>query len=83
MVDPSVNGNKYKLTENAYIIHGSVIVDTPWNFRSALIEWFAGAGQIYQGIVIHDVETNTLAKCYRGHLGCSHIWKSTVKLPML
>jgi hypothetical protein len=82
LVGPSVNGNKHKLTENAYIIHGSVVVDAPWHCRAELQAWLAGEGKIYEGIVIHDVGNNTLAKCHRGHLGGSNTWKAAVPLPM-
>ena len=82
LVGPYVNGNKHKLLENAYIIHGSVVVDAPWNCRAGLQAWLAGEGRIYEGIVIHDVGSKTLAKCHRGHLGGSQSWKSPVPLPM-
>ena len=82
LVGPKVNGNKHKLTENAYIIHGRVEVDAPWRNRDELAAWLAGEGKIYEGIVVHDAETNTLSKCHRGHLGGSTPWKGAVPLPM-
>jgi len=69
-------------TENAYIIHGRVEVDAPWRNRDELAAWLAGEGKIYEGIVVHDAETNTLSKCHRGHLGGSTPWKGAVPLPM-
>lgn len=82
LVGPSVNGNKHKLKQNAYIIHGSVVVDAPWTCHAALKEWLDTDGKIYEGIVIHDIGNNTIYKCHRGHLGGSHTWKSPIPLPM-
>jgi hypothetical protein len=82
LLGPSVNGNKHKLKQNAYIIHGSVVVDAPWGCHSALKEWLEKEGKIYEGIVIHDIGNNTLSKCHRGHLGGSQTWKSPALLPM-
>ena len=82
LVGPSVNGNKHKLMENAYVIHGSVVVDAPWQCRDGLAAWLAGEGRIYEGVVVHDVEGGTLAKCHRGHLGGAQSWKGAVPLPM-
>lgn len=81
LVGPSVNGNKHKLEKHAYIIHGSVIVDAPWQSHNSLKEWLEGEGIIYEGIVIHDFGNNELYKCHRGHLGDSYIWKGH-PLPM-
>ena len=85
LVGPKVNGNKHKLSQNAYIIHGSVVVDAPWRCQAELSAWLAGEGRIYEGIVIHDVETHTIAKCHRGHLGLlggSSTWKDACPLPV-
>ena len=82
LVGPSVNGNKHELAKHAYIIHGSVEVNAPWQTHQALKEWLAGPeGVLYEGIVIHDIGNNTLYKCHRGHLGGSHIWEG-YPLPM-
>jgi len=82
LLGPSVNGNKHKLTHNAFIPHGSVVVDAPWSCHSDLRAWLAGEGRIYEGIVVHDLGNNTLRKCHRGHLGGACVWKSPVQLPM-
>jgi hypothetical protein len=82
LVGPSVNGNKHELSKHAYIIHGSVEVNAPWQDHTQLKEWLAGPeGIIYEGIVIHDFGNNILYKCHRGHLGGSHIWEGH-PLPM-
>ena len=73
LVGPKVNGNRHKLDLHAYIIHGSMLVDAPWNSKEALKEWMANEGRFYEGIVIHDLGNSTLYKCHRGHLG--GLWK--------
>ena len=89
LVGPKVNGNRHGLLEHAYVVHGSVVVDAPWRSRDELRAWLAGEGRIYEGIVIHDVGSHTLAKCHRGHLGDapgdrggSSAWKDAAPLPM-
>lgn len=82
LLGPSVNGNKHKLEKHAYIIHGSVLVDAPWESHKVLQEWLDGPGKIYEGIVIHDVGNNAMYKCHRGHLGGSMIWEGC-PLPMM
>ncbi len=74
LVGPHVNGNKHKLDKHAYIIHGSVEVDTKWQSHFDIYEWFQNEGIIYEGIVIHDIGNQKLYKCHRGHLGGSFIW---------
>lgn len=69
LVGPGVNGNKHGLDKNAYIIHGSIIVDAPWKTHKELREWLECDGVMYEGIVIHDIGNNMLYKCHRGHLG--------------
>jgi hypothetical protein len=36
LVGPSVNGNKHELAKHAYIIHGSVEVNAPWQTHKDL-----------------------------------------------
>lgn len=81
LVGPHVNGNKHQLSKHAYIIHGSVEVNAPWETHKEIKEWLDNYGKIYEGIVIHNFENNKLYKCHRGHLGGSFIW-SGCKLPI-
>jgi hypothetical protein len=74
LVGPHVNGNKHHLDKHAYIIHGNVEVEAPWKSHNDIDEWFKNEGNIYEGIVIHDLENKKLYKCHRGHLGESFIW---------
>jgi len=81
LLGPHVNGNKHRLEQHAYIIHGSVIVNTLWKSHSDIKEWLDTDGIIYEGIVIHNFDNNKLYKCHRGHLGGSFIWDG-YNLPM-
>ena len=75
LLGPSVNGNKHHLSRHCYSVHGSIVVDAPWQNHTTLKEWLDGEGRIYEGIVIHDSDAQKLYKCHRGHLGGSHIWE--------
>jgi hypothetical protein len=81
LVGPHVNGNKHQLSKHAYIIHGCVEVNAPWNTHKDIQEWLDNDGIIYEGIVLHNFDNNKLYKCHRGHLGGSFIW-SGYKLPI-
>lgn len=81
LVGPHVNGNKHQLDHHAYIVHGSVQVNSPWKTHSEIKKWLQEDGIIYEGIVIHDIGNNKLYKCHIGHLGGSFIWEGH-KLPM-
>jgi len=50
-------------------------VNAKWETHNEIKNWLENEGIFYEGIVIHDIDNNSLYKCHRGHLGGSYIWE--------
>jgi hypothetical protein len=69
LIGPKVNSNRHKVDKHAYMVHGAIRVDAPWASWDNLVEWMKTDGQMYEGIVIHDLTNKKFYKCHREHVG--------------